>query len=182
MSGPGHNGGPSMEPGHAWRRHAWTRARAELLPRLPLEVVRRRVRRAAELGIDYKAYAGIRAATGRDVVALLFSSNALRMLREARMDADRAAALASVRDAAILSLVQPPLDPGLVVALNPAILRAVRAPGLADSWGATRARVLSLTGPIPGDGVVVIGATALERGWSDAGRLAGYIDADSYFG
>ena len=31
---------------------------------------------ARELGIDYKSYAGIRAATGRDIVALLFSTNA----------------------------------------------------------------------------------------------------------
>lgn len=24
----GHNGGPSVEPGEAWRRHCWTAARA----------------------------------------------------------------------------------------------------------------------------------------------------------
>jgi len=73
MSTLGHNRGPTMEKGGAWRRFAWTRARADLMPTLPIEVARRRVRRARELGIDYKSYAGIRAATGRDIVALIFS-------------------------------------------------------------------------------------------------------------
>ncbi|MDH3263731.1 MAG: hypothetical protein OEM24_07010, partial [Paracoccaceae bacterium] len=69
-----------MEGGAGWRRHCWTKAREELLPTLPLEVVRLRVKRAAELGLDYRAYASFRASTGHDVVALLFSSNALRLL------------------------------------------------------------------------------------------------------
>ena len=51
--GPGHNNGPTMEKGGSWRRYAWKRARADLLPTLPIEVARRRVRRARELGIDY---------------------------------------------------------------------------------------------------------------------------------
>ena len=79
MTGLGHNKGPTMEPGAGWRRYAWKRARTELLPKLPLEVVRMRVRRARELGLDYKTYAGVRATTGRDLVAFLFSSNALRL-------------------------------------------------------------------------------------------------------
>ena len=61
----GHNNGPTMEKGAGWRRYAWKRARADLMPTLPLEVARRRVKRARELGIDYKSYAGIRAATDR---------------------------------------------------------------------------------------------------------------------
>ena len=61
MSGIGHNKGPTMEPGAGWRRYAWKRARAELLPKIPLEVVRMRVRRARELGLDYRTYAGVRA-------------------------------------------------------------------------------------------------------------------------
>ena len=51
MSGIGHNGGPTMEPGYGWRKHSWTKAREALLPKLPIEVVRRRVARAAELGL-----------------------------------------------------------------------------------------------------------------------------------
>ena len=183
MSGIGHNNGPTMEKGAGWRRYAWTRARAELLPTLPLEVARRRVRRARELGIDYKAYAGIRAATGRDIVALLFSDNALRLIREtSRMDTGRAEHLARVRGADFLALVHAPHAPDRVLGENPILLRADRAPGLAETWPETRARVLALKGTVPADGVVVIGETALERDWSAAGRLAGFLSAECYFG
>ncbi len=75
----GHNGGPGVEDGASWRRHCWAKARADLLPTLPIEVLRGRVRRARELGLEYKTYAGVRASTGHDVVAFLFSSNALRL-------------------------------------------------------------------------------------------------------
>lgn len=181
MSGIGHNGGPTMERGRAWRRYAWTRAREELLPKLPLEVARRRVKRARELGIDYKSYAGIRAATGRDIIALLFSSNALRLVREERLDAERLAALEAVRQAELLSLVQPPLDPERVILVNPVLDAADRAPGLRETWGETRARLWALKGKLPADGIVVIGETALERDWCAAGRLAGYLPAERYF-
>ncbi len=63
--GIGHNNGPTLEPGRAWRRYAWGRARAELLPRLPIEIVRRRIRRAREIGLDYSTYATVRAAAVR---------------------------------------------------------------------------------------------------------------------
>ena len=62
-----------------WRHHCWTKARRELLPEMPLEVVRYRMKRAAELGLDYRTYAGVRASTGRDIVAILFSIPALSL-------------------------------------------------------------------------------------------------------
>ena len=171
-----------MEKGRAWRRYAWTRARAELMPTLPIEVARRRVRRARELGIDYKSYAGIRAATGRDIIALIFSSNALRLLREtAEIDQKRCEKLSKIIDVTSLTLVHPPHDPITVAKVNAIIERAERAPGLSHTWAETRACVLDLKGTIPGDGVVVIGETALEREWSEAGRLAGFLHADAYF-
>lgn len=180
-AGPGHNKGPTMEPGGAWRRYAWGRARAELLPKMPIEVVRRRVRRARELGIDYKAYAGIRAATGRDIIALLFSSNALRLMADSRIAEDRADRLVRLREAELLALVHPPHDPARTRARNPILVAADAAPGIAQTWGETRQRILDLKGGLPGDAVVVIGETHLERGWCEAGRLAGYIEADRYF-
>ena len=181
MTRIGHNQGPTMEKGAAWRRYAWTRARAELLPTLPIEVARRRVRRARELGIDYKSYAGIRAATGRDIVALLFSSNALRLLRDDRIDPDRAHRLATLRHADLLALVHPPHDPVRTLGQNPILVAADAAPGLAQTWRQTRDRILALKGGIPADGIVVVGETHLERGWADAARLAGYLDAERYF-
>ena len=61
----GHNGGPSMEGGVSWRKHCWSSARERLLPVLPVEVVRLRVKRARALGLDYRTYAGVRAALGK---------------------------------------------------------------------------------------------------------------------
>ena len=77
----GHNGGPSLAGGVSWRKHCWSSARERLLPVLPIEVVRTRVKRAKALGLDYKTYAGVRATTGRDLVAFLYSSNALGVFR-----------------------------------------------------------------------------------------------------
>lgn len=181
MGGIGHNNGPTMEKGRGWRRYAWTRARAELLPRMPIEVVRRRVRRARELGLDYKAYAGIRAATGRDVIALLFSDNALRLMADARMPPDRRALLDAVTGAERLALVHPPHDPARVGRVNPVLSAVGQAPGIAASWQEVRARVLDLKGKLPADGVVVVGETWLERDWCEAARLAGYLSAERYF-
>jgi len=100
----GHNQGPTMEPGESWRRHAWGKARARLLPVLPIEVLRLRVKRAAEIGLDYRTYASIRAASGHDVIGFLFSTNALRLLppqvalpvaRREKLDAIQGAARAA---------------------------------------------------------------------------------------
>ncbi|WP_347310641.1 hypothetical protein [Defluviimonas sp. SAOS-178_SWC] len=189
MSGLGHNGGPSIESGGSWRRHCWRAARADLLPKLPLEVVRLHVKRAAEIGLDYKTYAGVRATTGHDLVAFLFSTNALRLLREGdRMRASDAERIARTRHVGRLIAAQPPLDPerlrqGLA-GQGVAIDAAARAPGIALGWGETRRVLLDLLGEIraPADRVLVIGETALERDWAGAARMAGFLPAARYFG
>ncbi len=53
----GHNKGPAMDAGVAWRTHCWTAAREALLPTLPIEVLGGRIRRAKEPGLDDKTYA-----------------------------------------------------------------------------------------------------------------------------
>ena len=65
LAGLGHNLGPTMQAGASWRKHCWVAARESLLPHLPIEVLRGRLRRAKELGLDYKTYASVRAASGR---------------------------------------------------------------------------------------------------------------------
>ena len=117
----GHNGGPSLEGGVSWRKHCWSSARERLLPTLPIEVVRLRVKRAKALGLDYKTYAGVRAATGHDVVAFLFSSNALRVsLVRPAMPLERAVKLAEVQ-CGRLALAVAPLTPGMLEAANPVL-------------------------------------------------------------
>ncbi|MCU0911150.1 MAG: hypothetical protein MUE98_07345 [Rhodobacteraceae bacterium] len=182
MSGIGHNNGPTMEAGHAWRRHAWGRARADLLPTLPVEVVRLRVRRAAEIGLDYRTYASFRAASGHDVVALLFSTNALRMLPPAAaLPEDRRARLAAVAGADRGALANRPLSPEVVMARAGAVIdRAHPAPRPLAAWGEARRTVLAALA-CPADRVLMVGDTAEERGWAEAARLGLYLPAERYF-
>ncbi len=187
--GPGHNGGPSLEGGRTWRAHCWRAARAALLPKLPVEVVRLRVKRAAEIGLDYRTYAGIRAATGHDLVAFLFSTNALRVLRDRdRMQAEDAAKLAGLKDIENLVAVQPPLDPARIVARlagqGVRVAAADRAPTLAQNWHETRARLHALAATVraPADCILIIGETAQEEDWAATARMAGFLAASRYFG
>jgi hypothetical protein len=178
-----------MDAGVAWRRHCWSVARAELLPHLPLEIVRLRVRRARELGLDYRTYATAHATTGRDIIAFLFSSNALRVLRPGDpLPDDRAGKLRAIGNCATALLAHPPLDPARLAA-EIADRHAIRfdpaapAPRFAAPWRELRARVIAAlpAGAAPG-GVVLVGDTCAEREWCEAGRLGGYLEADRYFG
>jgi hypothetical protein len=171
-----------MDGGVAWRTHCWRAAREALLPTLPIEVVRLRVRRAKELGLDYKTYASVRASTGHDVVAFLFSSNALRVAvtRPALPD-DRAAKLAALVDAGRIALATAPLTPGMVLAGATVIDSAHAAPGWLDTFGDQARKIRAAITGIPGDRVLLIGDHGLERDWCAAGRLAGYLAAERYF-
>lgn len=180
-NGIGHNGGPTLEGGHSWRKYSWTKARKALMPTLPVEVVRLRVKRAAELGLPYKTYAGVRAATGHDLIGFLFSSNALRLLRNetlAPREQDKLIALNADRTA----LVHRPLDPVSVMA-NDGIDSAVVAPSLIQSWGQTRTELLSLVRQkkASADRFLVVGQGDLEREWLTAGGFAGFLSGDVFF-
>ncbi|MCU0901629.1 MAG: hypothetical protein MUC82_14200 [Cypionkella sp.] len=168
--------------GLAWRTQCWRAARARLLPTLPLEVVRLRVRRAAELGLDYKTYAGIRASTGHDLVAFLFSSNALRVLRAGQVLApDHAAALTAITGVRAEGLACPPLRPEALQAAAPMLSASHVAPGHLEGFSAIRARLRAALGKTPADTVLLIGDHALEAEWCAAGRLGGYLSAERYF-
>jgi hypothetical protein len=174
----GHNNGPTMEAGFAFRKHAWTKARAQLIPTLPIEILRGRVKRAKALGLPYKTYASVRASTGRDVVGFLFSNNALRVMRPmAEMPQDRSAKLAGI-EALKTALAHAPitLDHLNLDASGP-------APHFADKWSDIRELVQSPLRAVdlPLDGVLVVGDTVFEQEWSQAGRLAGYIPSTEFF-
>ena len=186
MSGIGHNKGPTIEAGKSWRKYCWTKARRELLPTLPIEIVRRRVARAKELGLDYKSYASIRAVSGHDVVAFLFSSNALRVFaKKPELPADRLHKLADVTDCHRSVAVHRPLTPEAVLENLPDQIldRAFKAPSFTDTWGQTRDQILNhlQSDHLPRDGVVIIGDTSQERAWVEAARLAGYVSAEQFF-
>ena len=183
-AGIGHNSGRVNESGQSWRRHAWGKARCDLLPTLPVEVVRLRVARAKELGLPYRTYAGIRASTGHDLVGFLFSSNALRVLRNGQaLPADRAERLISLVKTGRIAVTHQPVSARYLAAL-PGIDRAEAAPGFVDSWPVMRDRIRAIATAegAPADRFVVIGDTAFERDWAEAARMAGYLPADQYFG
>ena len=175
-AGIGHNSGRVNEPGFAWRKHVWSQARRDLLPTLPIEVVRLRVRRAAELGLPYKTYAGVRASSGHDLVGFLFSTNALRVMRAGTtLPPDRAQKLGALVNAARIAVGVPVTAPQ-IDASHP-------APGFQLNWADVRShlKTVSRAAGHPSDRFLLVGDTAIEREWAEAAGLAGHLAADFYF-
>lgn len=187
MSGIGHNNGPAMDRGVSYRRHIWSRARASLIgARMPIEVLRLRVARAKALGLPYKTYASIRAASGHDVVAFLFSGNALGLTPSRAVmpnpEAARLRALAGT--AARVAAVYAPAHPQAVAAAHTDVLEAATpAPAFTAGWAETRARIGAAVraAGVCADGVVLVPATAVERDWALAGKLGGIVPASVFF-
>ena len=181
----GHNNDPSMERGQTYRGYQWRRAQQALMPNtLQMMLIKMRVRRAAELGMVYKTYAQIRQASGQDIMALLFSSNALRIIGNgAKMPDAENRAVEAVKSASKLTLVHTPHTPPAILQANPVLDAAEAAPRFTDSWTQMRERVEGLIRQrnLPGDQVLIIGDAPLEADWSAAARAAGYLRADQYF-
>ena len=187
--GIGHNRGPTLEPGAGWRRHCWGEARRALLPSLPLEVIRLRVARARQIGLDYGTYATVRATGGEDIVAFLFSTNALRIHAPADvLPADRATKLATIEACGRILLAVPPLD-AEAIAQAIASRDAIRFEGVARGpspiapWRQIRREMRAAIAPLkrsPG-AVMLVGEAGFEREWAGAARLAGYLPAERYF-
>jgi hypothetical protein len=176
----GHNNGPTMEAGAAWRTHCWGTARKALVPHLPIEVLRGRLKRAGELGLNYRTYAGIRATTGRDIVAVLFSSNALD-LRKGQM---QLAAETAQKLGAILAdrrgLATAPLQPNDLLAAAP-LSAAIAAPAAFAGFAEQRSALRAVLGKLPSDQAILVGAYDAEAEWCAAARLAAYLPAGAYF-
>ena len=180
MAGIGHNRGPSVAGGGGWKTHCWRVARENLLPNLPIEVLRLRVNRARALGLPYKTYAGIRAQTGHDVVAFLFSSNGLGVTALRPVLAAEVADKLAAAQAGRIGLASAPLSPSVLM-LNDCLDAAYPAPYALASFRPTAQAIRAALGATPADRVVLVGAGALERDWVAAGRLAGWVAADQYF-
>jgi len=180
MAGLGHNNGPTMERGRTWRKTAWRKARADLLPTLPVEVVRIRVKRAKALGLPYKTYAGIRASTGHDLVGFLFSSNALGVYKpDQSIPAEVSDKLSQLQACLRVGLAYPRIDLSAIAELD--FFDAAPDPHLA--WSDMRDRLkatIQKTGK-PADRFLMIGDTGGERDWAEAGQTAGYLAAHHYF-
>ncbi|MFK7835359.1 MAG: hypothetical protein AB8B60_04000 [Sulfitobacter sp.] len=186
MAGIGHNQGPSMERGEKWRTYQWQRARAKAMPKtMPLMIVKMHVARAHALGLDYPTYAAVRKASGRDIMGLLFSSNALRVVRAENpyVPVERGEVISAVEGAQKLALVHRPLDPDMIQLANPMFDAVGHAPKFTDSWADMRDHIggFITNRHLPRDQVLIIGDTTLERHWSAAAQAAGYVEAARYF-
>ena len=180
-AGIGHNSGRGIEEGYGWRKHVWTQARKELLPRLPIEVVRRRVVRAKELGLPYRTYAGLRASNGHELIGFLFSTNALRMFRDgADMPRDRKDHLEKLVQCSRLALAHKPV---VASALAEPIDDGFAAPMLSHSWSEAgeilRSGLAEAAGPA--GRFVLVAETGLEREWAEAARMAGVLSGAAVF-
>jgi hypothetical protein len=186
IAGIGHNQGPTTERGGRYRAFQWQKARDAAMPKaMPLMVVKMHVARARALGLDYPTYAAVRKATGRDIMGLLFSSNALRIVRADApgMSVARDEVVSAVQGARKLALVHAPLNADAVGAANPVLDHVAMAPKFTDSWADMRDH---LGGIITGqrlsrDQVLIIGDTGVERDWGTAAQAAGYLGAQRYF-
>ncbi|AGI67164.1 hypothetical protein OAN307_c14890 [Octadecabacter antarcticus 307] len=177
----GHNSGRVGEPGKSWRTHVWAKARSDLMPKLPIEVIRRRVARAKELGLPYKTYAGFRAASGDDLVGFMFSSNALDLLRATdRVPTAKVAKLDALNDVRTVGLAHVPIA---LEHLTPPLQLAYAAPKSLAPWVQTRdvMRALFAQTGGPASRFVLVCNTDLEREWAQAGRMAGTLSAPDYF-
>lgn len=194
MSGIGHNRGPALGTGSGWARFCWQKARADLFPTLPVEVVRARVRRARAIGLDYRTYAGIRATTGHDLAAFLYSTNVLRMLRDGEAEASRLAQLARAEGISHHLAVPGNQDAARIAQVLD--LRGLPVAKVGDMPLATmregRTRVLldALRGfddmtragrKVPAGQVLVIGEIAPELDWAATGRMAWALPAERFF-
>lgn len=175
-----------MDPGQSWRAHCWKQARAGLVKRLPIEIVRRRVVRARELGLAYPAYASILLGSGRDIVGFLFTADAigLRLQKGLPPLIDTAAAAKLTESPAAARVLMAPRWDDLASLLHQqgipfSTVATAPRPGASDPEA--RSVIRTALGSLPGDAVVMIGARGDERRWAAAARLAQFIAAPTYF-
>jgi len=187
-AGIGHNSGAISASG---RRYAWAKARKDLVgARIPLEIVRIRVRRAAALGLSYPQYASVLLGSGRDIVGFLFTVGGLqlRLSRELSAPTHVREKLQDVPKTARLALSPADESPDdfrkeLGDALSVRIDDAGAEPLDPESWRQARAAihtVLARNG-LPADGVVMVGDSLQDASWADAAFLAKFIRTADYF-
>lgn len=193
--GPGHNQGPPLDPMRSWRRHCWKVARKALFRPLPLEVVRRRVGRAARLGLTYRRYE-LLVLGGGEIEAMLFAGDTLVVTAPyassaAGLDAGVIRKLAAVTGCRRLLLAGPGgLDPVWTRLYDPAALfeAAIRVPSrrLLAAPPAKADRTALGAGlrrrALPAGSVALVGYGAQGPAWVAGARLAGFVPGSEYFG
>ena len=125
-------------------------------------------------------YAGIRTTTGRDIVAVFFSSNALEMRKgQLQVSAEAAQKLGQVLADRIGLATEPVRPQGMLQAVHFAY--AIAAPFAFAPFAVQRTTLRAALGSLPSDQAILVGAYNAEAEWCAAARLAGYIPAASFF-
>jgi len=190
LPGIGHNRGPSLDGGRRWRAHCWQKARRELLPRLPIEVVRRRVVRARELGLAYPQYASVLLGSGRDIVGFLFTCDAIGIRLERRLELPdkNAEKLRGLSGCDRLLMTPLPVDADALCARlaeshGVHFAAAGASPGYDACHREGREAIRAILRPLklPAGAVVMIGTRPEERAWAHAADTAKFLSAEAYF-
>jgi hypothetical protein len=191
----GHNQGPPLDPMQSWRLHCWKAAKKALFRPLPLEVVRRRVARAARLGLAYRRYE-LLVLGGGEIEAILFAGDTLVVTAPyagpaSGLDARAIRKLAAVTGCRRLLLTGPDRLDAVwtrcddLAAVFEAAIR-VPSPGLLSAAPVKADRVALGAGlrsrTLPAGSVALIGSGAHGPAWVAGARLAGFVPASEYFG
>lgn len=193
--GPGHNQGPPMDPMQSWRRHCWKAAKKQLFRPLPLETVRRRVARAARLGLTYRRYE-LLVLGGGEIEAMLFADDTLVIRApyaspSERLDPAAVAKLAALTGCQRLMLAGPEGTqpvwarmPELAGLLDARLHMPARRPLAAPPDRASRDALLAgLRARALGAGsVALVGNGEHGNAWVAGARLAGFVPGSEYFG
>ncbi len=187
----GHNKGPALDGRTSWRRHCWTRARKDLLgAKVPLEIVRIRIKRAKALGLSYPQYASVLMGGGRDITGFLFTINGLQLKLARRLELPDYVTekLQDVQGCTLMSFAPSGEEPGLFATelsdvADLTFKSGACEPSAQGAWSQKRIAVQAVLKQVklPAKSVVMIGDARLERDWSVAGKLAKFLTHNEYF-
>ena len=193
--GLGHNLGPPLDPMQSWRKHCWKAAKKQLFRPLPLETVRRRVKRAAALGLAYSRYE-LLVLGGGEIEAMLFAGDTLIVTAPyagpaAGLDPRAVTKIAALAGCQRLLLAGPDgtarvweKPAGLAALFESRIDVPARRPLAAPMLKPDRDALLAgLRGrALPAGSVALVGDGGHGPGWVAGARLAGFVPGAEYFG
>ena len=174
--GIGHNNGPPMAT--RWGLHCWKRAHAKAWETPAPEIVRLRLRRAAELGLTYRQITSIIMECGRAPAAIVFTLDALASPGAAER----------LRGLTRPKLLAVGFDPDGAAEARLAGLREA-AGGRLDGWRTVGTRLALASGlhylltehGVPPQAALLVGAVEADRALATRARLAAFLRADAYF-
>lgn len=189
--GSGHNQGPPLDPMQSWRRHCWKAAKKQLFRPLPLETVRRRVARAAGLGLAYRRYE-LLVLGGGEIEAMLFAGDTLVVTAPFASPAEGLSAAATAKIASVtgckrLLLVGPQrldpvwAEPGALfeLAIRVPSRLLLSAPPLKADRDALRSGLCGCK--VPAGSVALVGDGTHGSSWVAGARLAGLVPGSEFF-